>query len=513
MWQGDESPAIDSFGWAMMNTPLRPSPNPIGTPASAARADLLIGLVDDLGAGYVRFNQRACVEQVNELFVKWSGVSRGTLLGKHVSELLAGASFPAQSEVRHFLDPSLHEQTLELRTSRCIRRVCLIARPLLSEDGEPDGGYWIVQELKDEATRHREVQEALRLRALGALTAGIAHDFNNILTTILGQTEMLELRHGSEISADARQRLSRIERSGRQAATLVSQMLTFARQRTEEKAQIDLGSVISSAIEVLRYGLPENIQLRKDLRSPQRLVWASLTELQIAIVLMSLSVQREMPQGGTIVFRLEQTPENGFHARWLQMTVADSTTDESPEAPDPTNGFRGAVPEFAEIFARHGGVLQSAHPRRIAYLVPLYVVPEEKPPILSLSLDSLKGRGKILLVEDDAAVAETTAQMLRSLGYEVVTAVLPSQALQILQNEHGQIDLMVTDITMPEMNGYQLADEIGRRFGPLPVLFVTGYDFNVSSGSATRILLQKPLTLQRLGEGVRRARTLTTTSL
>ena len=497
-----------------MNTPLRPSPNPIGTPASAARADLLIGLVDDLGAGYVRFNQRACVEQVNELFVKWSGVSRGTLLGKHVSELLAGHSFPAHGEAQHFLDPSLHEQTLELRTAQGIRQVRLIARPLRSEGGEPDGGYWIVQELKDDATRHSEVQEALRLRALGALTAGIAHDFNNILTTILGQTEMMELRHGSEISADARQRLSRIERSGRQAATLVSQMLTFARQRTEEKAQIDLGSVISSAIEVLRYGLPENIQLRKDLRSPQRLVWASLTELQIAIVLMCLSVQREMPQGGTIVLRLEPTSEDGSHARWLQITVADSTTDESTGAPDPTNGFQGSVPEFAEIFARHDGVLQSAHPRRISYLVPLYVVQEEeKPPILSLSLDPLKGCGKILLVEDDAAVAETTAQMLRSLGYEVVTAVLPSQALQILQNEHGQFDLMVTDITMPEMNGYQLADEIGRRFGPLPVLFVTGYDFNVSSGSAARILLQKPLTLQRLGEGVRRARALTTTSL
>ena len=496
-----------------MNTPLRPSPNPIGAPASAARADLLIGLVDDLGAGYVRFNQQACVEQANELFVEWSGVPRDILLGKHVSELLAGQSFPLHGEAQSFLDPSLQEQALELRTAQGTRRVRLRSRPLRSEAGEPEGGYWVVQDLRDETARQRELQEALRLRALGALTAGIAHDFNNILTTILGQTEMMELRHGSEISADARQRLSRIERSGRQAAALVSQMLTFVRQRAEEKAPIDLGSVISSAIEVLRHGLPENIHLRKDLRSQQRLVWGSLTELQVALVLMSLAVQQEMPQGGTIVFRLEPAPEDGDHSRWLQITVADSATDELPEVPDLPVGVRGSMPEFAEILAGHGGVLHSAHPRRFACLVPPYVVQEEeKPPTLTLSLDPLKGCGKILLVEDDAAVAETTAQMLRSLGYEVVTAVLPSQALQIMQREQGRFDLMVTDITMPEMNGYQLADEISRNFGPLPVLFVTGYDFNVSSGSATRILLQKPLTLQRLGEGVQRARTLATAS-
>lgn len=496
----------------MINTPLRPSPNPIGAPASAARADLLIGLVDDWDAGYVRFNQQACVAQVNQVFVQWSGVSADALKGKHLSELLAGNLHATDAGAPYFLAPAISEQRLELRTAQGIVPIRPIVRAVVDEAGEPDGGYWIVQDLRSEQEWLREQQESLRLRALGALTAGIAHDFNNILTTILGQTEMMELRHGGELSEDARQRLSRIERSGRQAATLVSQMLTFARQRTEEHGQIDLGSVVSSAVEVLRHGLPEDIHLRKDLRAPQRQVWGSLTELQVALVLMSLSVQREMQQGGTIVLRLEQAPEAGDYAQWLQITVADSAIDEQARAEGAASNLPGAPPEVAEILAGHGGVLRTSHSRRFTCLLPPYLVQnEENDRGLSLSLDPLKGYGKILLVEDDAAVAETTAQMLRSLGYEVVTAVLPSQALQIMQSEARQFDLMVTDITMPEMNGYQLADEISRQYGPLPVLFVTGYDFNVSAGSTTRILLQKPLTLQRLGEGVQRARALAKT--
>lgn len=496
-----------------MNTPLRPSPNPIGAPASAARADLLIGLVDDWGAGYVRFNRQACIEQVNELLVQWFGASRDTLPGMHVSELLAGRVCTPQAEASSFLDPTLLSQPLELRTAQGSWPVRVIARAVVNEDGEPDGGYWLLHDLRAEEAWKHEQQEWLRLRALGALTAGIAHDFNNILTTVLGQTEMMEMRHGSELSTDARQRLSRIERSGRQAATLVSQMLTFARQRAEEKAQIDFGSVISSAIEILRHGLPEDIHLRKDLRSPQRLVWGSLTELQMAIVLMSLSVQKEMQQGGTIVLRLEQAPGDDVHSQWLQITVADAATDNLSDT-DSTPRNHRPEREFKDILAGHGGVLQCAHPRRFVCLLPAYIARDEgKERILSVSsLDPLKGYGRILLVEDDAAVAETTAQMLRSLGYEVVTAVLPSQALQIIQSESRRFDLMVSDITMPEMNGYQLADTVSRQFGPLPVLFVTGYDFNVSAGSATRVLLHKPLTLQRLGEGVQRAMAMPATS-
>lgn len=490
-----------------MNTPLRPSPNPFGPPASAARADLLIGLVDDWGAGYVRFNQQACLEQVNELFVQWSGISREALLGRHVSELLAGPAVPPQAKASRLLDPSLLAHPLDLRTAQGILPIRVSARPIFNEAGEADGGYWLLQNLRVEAESKRERQESLRLRALGALTAGIAHDFNNILTTVLGQTEMMELRHGNELSADARQRLSRIERSGRQAAALVSQMLTFARLRVEEKAQIDFGSVISSAIEVLRHGLPEDIHIRKDLRTPQRIVWGSLTQLQIAIILMSLAVQEEMRDGGILVVRLEQVPEDGTHPQWLQITIADAATDDLAEAAPVRLDDDSPEPELAEILSSHGGLWRRTHPRRFICLLPPFAPENEgKERFLSLSsLDRLKGCGRILLVEDDAAVAETTAQMLRSLGYEVVTAVLPSLALQIMQREFRQFDLMVTDITMPEMNGYQLADEISRRFGPLPVLFVTGYDFNVSAGSATRILLQKPLTLQRLGEGVQRA--------
>lgn len=122
------------------------------------------------------------------------------------------------------------------------------------------------------------------------------------------------------------------------------------------------------------------------------------------------------------------------------------------------------------------------------------------------SVSSLpRGHERLLLVEDEAAVAETTAQMLRCLGYTVVTATLPSQALAVLAGSEQPFDLVISDITMPEMNGYELIDQIHRHHGPMPVLFVTGYDFSANDGSTSAPLLQKPLSLMRLAEGVRRA--------
>lgn len=492
----------------MMNASVSPFPSPIGSPVSAARADQMVGLVDDLGTGYVRFDNQARIEQVNDVFASWASLPRDAMAGLHLSAYLQGDPCATGGDAPVYLTPVFQERELELSLPTGMLPVRVHVRAIADESGQAAGGYWLLQDLRSNDRQQREQKESQRLRALGALTAGIAHDFNNILTTVLGQAELMELRHGHTLHDDARQRLGRIERSGRQAASLVSQMLSFARQRTGQMARLDLGSVISAAVEVLRHGLPEDIHLRKDLRSTARLVWGNLSELQLAVVSLCLSIREEMPQGGTIVLRVEQSVQDDAHRGWLQMTVADAATDELPpgaEAARP-NLRSPRFTEVAEILAAHGGSVGVQSPRRIVCLLPPFSNDEtESDGLLNTSsLDPLKGEGRILLVEDDSAVAETTAQMLRSLGYEVVTAVLPSHALQIIRGQSRPFDLVVSDITMPEMNGYQLADEISRQFGPIPVLFVTGYDFNVSSGAISRVLLQKPLTLQRLGEGVRR---------
>lgn len=113
-------------------------------------------------------------------------------------------------------------------------------------------------------------------------------------------------------------------------------------------------------------------------------------------------------------------------------------------------------------------------------------------------------RVRILLVEDEPAVAETTAEMLKHLGHEVVTVTLPSQALDLAGHEKSGFDLVISDITMPEMNGHQLAERLQRLWPDVPVLFMTGYDSHMAESSGVPFFIPKPLSLQSLAEGIKK---------
>lgn len=111
-------------------------------------------------------------------------------------------------------------------------------------------------------------------------------------------------------------------------------------------------------------------------------------------------------------------------------------------------------------------------------------------------------RVRILLVEDEPAVAETTAEMLKHLGHEVTTMTLPSQALDLAAREKSGFDLVVSDITMPEMNGHQLAERLHRLWPQVPVLFMTGYDSQMAESTGVPFFIAKPLSLQSLRDGI-----------
>lgn len=113
-------------------------------------------------------------------------------------------------------------------------------------------------------------------------------------------------------------------------------------------------------------------------------------------------------------------------------------------------------------------------------------------------------RVRILLVEDEPAVAETTAEMLKHLGHDVTTLTLPSQALELASREKNGFDLVVSDITMPEMNGHQLAERLHRLWPEVPVLFMTGYDSQMAESSGVPFFIPKPLSLQSLREGIKK---------
>lgn len=366
----------------------------------------------------------------------------------------------------------------------------------------------------------KQLIEAQKMQVVGTLTAGIAHDFNNLLTTILGQIELLRLRHGRVVPEDALERLGRIERAGRRAAGLVSQLLAFSRHDPRQMGPVDVWAAVLATVELLKHGLPENIEIRREARIAEAKVWGSLGQLQQALINMATNSVVAMPQGGafTIVLDAAAPPAAATTEApgWIALTVSDTGVGMSEavrqrifepffstKASTDSAGLGLAI-VHGIVEAHHGHVEVESTPGKgttFRLYLPLHRADAAAPPMSPAQ--EQQGKEKILLVEDDPAVAETTAQMLASLGYRVMTALKPSDALRLVAAQEHRFDMMITDVTMPEMTGYQLAERLRREFGPMRVLFVTGYDFNASSVPTSRFLLQKPLSLQALGEGVR----------
>ncbi|MGH9534024.1 MAG: ATP-binding protein [Terriglobales bacterium] len=395
-------------------------------------------------------------------------------------------------------------------------------------DGQLAGGRCVLLNVTTERDLERQLVEAQKMQAVGTLTAGIAHDFNNLLTTVLGQIELLRLRHARALPDDAVDRLGRMEKAARRAANLVSQLLVFSRHDPQQMAPVEIWAAVLATVELLRHGLPENIEIRRESRLAEARIWGSLGQLQQALVNVAANALAAMPEGGALTFALEVAPppprpgrggsaaetpgvavlsvsDNGFG-----MTEAVRQRAFEPfftTKPSSVSSGLGLAIVYGIVQAHKGQVeIESApgHGTTVRMYFPLLAADQAAAPPDAAAPG---GGERILLVEDDPAVADTTAQMLTSAGYRVSTAHRPTEALELLRAAAEPFDLMLTDVTMPEMTGYQLADRVQAEFGPMRALFITGYDFRTTPGSSSRFLLQKPLNLRDLAAAVRQTLT------
>lgn len=488
----------------------------------------LAALYHDSPVWYHSFDLDGTITEINQVALDLLGRRREEVIGRRLHEFctpdsvrhlpaLGGAvevlrdgekSGPFEVEIQPAQGPAI--------TMRLYNRPVYDSRRVLT------GGRTVLLNVTHERELQRQLIEAQKMQAVGTLTAGIAHDFNNLLTTVLGQVELLRLRHGRILPEDANDRLARVEKAARRAAGLVSQLLTFSRHDPQQMGSVDVWAAVLATVELLKHGLPENIEIRRDAKVANAIVWGSLGQLQQALVNMATNSMTAMPQGGTLTISLDaaQAPQaaGGQDApAWVVLSVSDTGYGMTEAVrqrvfepffttkPSTDSAGLGLAIVYGIVQSHRGHVEVESTPGTGTTFRLYFPLQNTNGAARSLSPLAPQGNECILLVEDDQAVAETTAQMLASLGYRVMTALRPSDALRIVSSGRHQFDLMITDITMPEMTGYQLADRIQQEFGPMRVLFVTGYDFNSTAGSTSRFLMQKPLSLQALGEGVRQA--------
>jgi PAS domain S-box-containing protein len=440
-----------------------------------------------------------------------------SLLGYRLADWYADPRFGERITDRHDLarlDELVHVEGDVTRadyrmTAADGRVVCVLDQSVVLRDdgGEPTGRLGFLIDATRQKLLEEQLRRAQRIEALGLLAGGVAHDFNNLLMAISGYTE-LAVAHADDPER-RRDDLGQIAAATERASELTRQLLAFARRQSLELELVDLNDGVTQARRLLEPLLGEDVALA--LRLDPALGGIRGDEGQLTQVLVNLAVNARdaMPDGGTLTIATANEPDR------VVLTVSDTGHGIDPDASEhlfepffTTKGIgrgtglglatvhgiveqlggrisvessRGAGATFQIAFARAG-----ERPER--------AVPPPRP-------EPVPGDETVLLVEDEEIVRRLTAEMLERLGYRVVAAASPQEALAL----DAPWDVLVSDVRMPGMSGPELAAALRARRGDLAVVFMSGYAGSLATDELDAELLAKPFELAELARAVRAA--------
>ncbi len=485
-------------------------------------------------AGVYRTTLEGRIVECNDAFARALGYASGA----EVRGLSAEDLYPTPALRRVFVERLLSEGTLVNHESEGRRKdgtsVWMLENAALVRE---EGGPYIegtIVDITERKNLQRQLGQAQKMEAVGQLAGGVAHDFSNILNVIGGYSE-LGLRKADERSP-LRPYLEEIHRAADRASNLVRQLLAFSRGQIVEPSVLDLDEVVRGLEEMLRRLIPENIELVTSLSASPALVKVDRGQLEQVIVNLALNARDAMPRGGRLLIETTRADLDQAYCRrhvgaspgpHVMLTVTDSgigmdaetqahifepffTTKESGRGTGLglatvygvvrraggsiwvySEPGRGTV--FKTYLPQVEGEMATAETARRAETAPA-VVP--------------RGTETILLVEDEEALRALARELLESLGYAVLDARHGAEALELSAAHGGRIDLLMTDLVMPHIDGQELATRLTAARPETRVLFVSGYaeDGAIREKLATRrvAFLQKPYSAAALGTSIRR---------
>ena len=355
----------------------------------------------------------------------------------------------------------------------------------------------IARDITDRRAIEERLVQAEKIDSVGRLAGGIAHDFNNLLTAILGYTELLLAAHPDD---DAERRdLEEIQKAGKRAASLTQQLLAFGRKQVLMPKAVDLNQTIAGLRTMLVRLIREDISLVCEPAPAPAVVRIDPAQIEQAILNLVLNARDALPAGGWIrldvaaVGRADVEPPPDVTLtsdRYVRLRVADNGVGVSAEARthlfEPfftTKGVgKGSGLGLASVYGivrqSNGFITVESEPGAgsvFTMLFPAAPTATADANVAPVPGAAAQGRETILLVEDEDAVRAIVSAILRRQGYHVLEAARPSLACEIFNERGAEIDLLLTDIVMPEMNGPALAQRLIGMRPELRVLFISGY--------------------------------------
>lgn len=377
------------------------------------------------------------------------------------------------------------------------------------------------QKRAEEALRRSEhrLREAHKMKTIGTLAGGIAHDLNNILTPILAYTDLA----GRELPADheVSPYLNGIRVSGQRARDLVQRILLFSRQQEPKKTTFDLRDLVSEDIALLRASLPANVELVTQLPTERVPVHADRSQLgQVVTNLATNALQAMQQQGGTLTIRLELVTVG---ERTALLSVADTGPGIDPEtlgrvfepffSTKPVGAGTGLGLSIVDSVVReHGGDAEVRSVPGSGTVVTVRLPAPELRLMPQESVAAMEGGGprrlRVLVVDDEVAVAAVAKRALESVGHHVTTASSPQLALELFARDPDAFDAVLTDQSMPLMSGTSMVERLLAVRPSLPWMLMTGLGDETTQSRARSLnvmeIIDKPFSLATLLQAMER---------
>jgi PAS domain S-box-containing protein len=374
-----------------------------------------------------------------------------------------------------------------------------------------------------------QLRQAQKLEAIGQLAGGVAHDFNNILTVILGRTE--EVRQDARLPADLQDAIADIAQNAERATALTRQLLAFSRRQSIEVTDVDMNVVVGNLTRMLNRILGEDVLVEFHYAGRPAYVRADPGMIEQVLLNLVVNARDAMPLGGRLTIEIslgEDAVDSGRQGPqlgpWVCLRVADSgsgiSSEHLPHIFEPFfttkevgKGTGLGLATTYGIVQQHGGWIEvdSEIGRGTTFRVffPFVSPPTREAATPAPASPSPRGHETILVVEDEEGVRALVIKVLEHLGYRLLQAQSGPSAIEIWREHGDAIDLLITDIVMPDgMNGIELAERLRRWRPSLKVIFMSGYLADVSRDAMTTretdAYLAKPFSLPELARLVRR---------
>lgn len=379
-----------------------------------------------------------------------------------------------------------------------------------------------------------ELHHSQKLEAIGHLAGGVAHDFNNMLQAIIGNCELALMAAAD--NSELQEELLEIKTASEHSANLARQLLAFARKQAISPRQIDLNDAVSSMLKMLQRLIGENIQLDWNPHNQPVLIWMDPGQLDQILANMAVNARDAIRGQGTFKISVSTSslPEKLRHPmgeidsqdfsngekEYARITLMDNGCGMPPEVverifepffttkPVGKGTGLGLSTVYGIIRQNHGFVEVSSHPGQgTTFDIYLRLHLKDSIPTLEKPKQGAapkNGKGHILLVEDEMTILRIISKCLRNFGYSVTECNNPLKAIEVLHHAQQPMDLLITDVIMPDMNGRMLAQEVRKAYPDIPVLFMSGYSSDILAGEGFRShrdhLLKKPFEVSALAQ-------------